>query len=131
MTPKKAETKIAKAESNPLAQVMDLGSQLFKSVAAQLSAKLAPEALYTIHGSLDEWEKIAKNLKENAKNRLVEWVQKHGKETTDKGSMVARLPNGTEVGIRPWRTTLDPKKFETMLRAKGLEPNEHMGKKVT
>lgn len=135
MVAKKAAAKkteaIQKMDTSILTDAFHLGTQLFKTIATALSSKLEPETVYAIHSQLEAWSKVAENLHDNTKERLTKWVEEHGKETTEKGSMMARLPDGTELGIRPWRTTLDPKKFETMLRAKGLEPSEHMGKKVT
>ena len=83
-------------------------------------------------GKVKEWAKAMETIEDIAKKKMASAVQARGvKDPDTKGTMRLEVGDGMVVPIRPWRTGIDDKKLEAMLRAKGLDPERGMDTVVT
>jgi len=108
-----------------IASVRERINQDLKDLAIAMSGELdahrATEALLLVR----ETDKILKNYDKVVKARVQELLLSEGEVVTDKGSRGMTV-NGWSLFMKPTRTGVDPKKFEAMLRAKGLDPENFM-----
>lgn len=72
-----------------------------------------------------ELGKLAEDLENVLRERVLRLVEERGQKVTDKGSMRASI-GGFRVTAIPTRTGVDPAKLEGLLRRKNLDPNVHM-----
>lgn len=87
---------------------------------------LPPDALAAVMSIARQAKDVIEDgIEKVAKIRLIEVIKRHGKATTDKGSMGFNV-GGWHLGMQPYRTGVDPKKLEGMLRAKGIDPAKWM-----
>lgn len=99
---------------------------LLKDISGILDTA-APEKLAETLATVKEVVKVLDYSIEAAQDRLITHVLAVGEDVPEtKGT---KEWNG--VKVRPTRTTLDPKKVEALLRAKNLDVNLYMDKKLT
>lgn len=75
-------------------------------------------------------EELGEELGDRFRNQLIERLKESGEKVTDKGSLRMEIGDRTVQAI-PTRTGLDPKKVETALRRKGLDPSAYMDTTLT
>lgn len=85
-----------------------------------------PEALTVVRS----FGRVIEDTEAVLKQRIVEWLKTNGTQTTEKGTLQARVA-GYVMEIQPTRTGMDGKKLEALLRAKGLDPSLGMDAKVS
>lgn len=107
-----------------------LGDSALRAVADLLSMDLTPGAIGAIHAQLGAWEKNIKDLQSNTKQRLVALLKDKGQVVTNKGSREL-LVDGYRIRCKPYRSGVDPKKLEALVRAKGLDPEQIMQQVIT
>jgi len=106
------------------------GETVLGLLAKELSTEVTAPRMAEIVRQLTTWEEDIAALAKAGKQRLLELVEDKGEVVTEKGTKVYEA-DGWHLEARPWRTGFDSKKVETMLRAKGLEPDTHMNIKVS
>lgn len=102
-------------------------SEGFKTLAvAMTTADLSkPEVVADTLSLVREAKSIVESYDKTVKARVEEILKERGEVVTDKGSRrLGRL------FMKPYRTGIDPKKFEALLRAKDLSPSKYMDQRV-
>lgn len=105
----------------PQKEQLTLALRNFAQALSTLSDEQVPAALEMAR----ELGKLSDETGEALKQRALLYLNVHGQQVTDKGSRQARV-DGFLLKAIPTRTGLDPKKVETLLRRKGMEPSAHM-----
>jgi hypothetical protein len=106
-------------------------SRALADVAQLLSNPLPPPVLGGVMRALRQAKSnIEKGLEPIAKQRLIAMVKEQGTAVTDKGTMEA-IVEGWRFRMKPYRTGIDPKKLEKLIRAKGLNPDNYMSKVIS
>lgn len=100
--------------------------QGYASVLSQLTEEQLPEAFEMT----DKLEKLADEVRDRLRSRLLKWVKETGETVTEKGSK-ANTIGGFKVSAIPTRTGIDPKKLEALLRRLGLDPTAGMKPTIT
>lgn len=72
---------------------------------------------------------VLEEIKESLRKRLIAAAVNLGQVTSEKGTR-RTISGSYTIEIRPFRTGFDAKKVEAMLRARDLDPLEHMDAKV-
>ncbi len=100
------------------------------------NAAQTPLEMALLHDQLKAYEKDFAALKEMVRVRAIDFVLQKGHAVPDTKSKEAEV-DGQVIRIQPHKTTTDPKKYEGLMRAKGLtlergadqvityKPNEH------
>jgi hypothetical protein len=130
---KKKVTALASRSAAPTALVAQAESSInegLKALAVGVTLDLAPRDQGLILTQLRSWDKTLKTIEGLLKKRVIEFVKTKGHITTEKGSMGAEA-DGLQFEIRPYRSGLDPKKLEALIRAKSLDPAKFMDTTVT
>lgn len=104
-------------------------SHALQLLADALSDNPSIETVTLVEMAVKNWTKRLEDTEKVSKSLLIDHLKQHGKQTTDKGSLSLNV-NGYIVEARPWRTGLDSKKVESLLRAKELSVDEFMDKEV-
>lgn len=132
---KKAEKSAAIVKALPAASLAErvkgqLGSA-FAGLAEMLSAEVVPApVLAGVMYVLRDAKKVEGSLEELAKGRIVSLLKEQGTVKSDKGARELAV-NGWKLSMKPYRTGIDPKKLEALLRAKKLEPASFMDTAIT
>src|SRR4051812_48931397 len=101
----------------------------FRLLSQAVSGLTVPTAV-DLYLKVKEFEKVVEAYKELATEKLLGYTTSAGSQVTEKGTIEARVGDFT-LRAQPWRTTLDPKKVEKLLRAKGKDPATYMNTKIT
>lgn len=96
-----------------------LGS--YATALSNLTEEQVPEAFEMT----DKLNKLAEEVRDRLRSKLLAWLAEHGEVVTEKGSK-AGVVGGFKVSAIPTRTGIDPKKLEALLRRLKLDPNTHM-----
>lgn len=97
---------------------------------AQALTKLAIEKVPGTLSLVKSWKDALDVCEEQLKSRLLDLIATDGNVKTEKGSKEL-VVNGYKLTSRPWRTGIDAKKLETMLRARGLNVAKYMDAQVS
>ena len=98
-------------------------------LAAALSKPMEPDVLIEMHETILDFEKSLESFEKPMRERILHLTLSEGKKVTDKGTYELRIGPFVQ-RVQPSRTGTDPKKFEALLRAKGLNPGDHMTQEV-
>lgn len=101
-----------------------LGS--YASALSNLSDEQVPEAFEMT----DKLGKLAEEVRDRLRSRLLKWVKETGATVTEKGSRANSI-GGFRVSAIPTRTGIDPKKLEALLRRLALDPAVGMTPTIT
>lgn len=92
---------------------------------------LAPETLASCMAVIRDANKaLTDGLEKQAKVRMIALLKEKGSKKTDKGSLELEA-GGWSIVMQPYRTGLDPKKLEGVLRAKGIDPAKWMTQTIS
>lgn len=130
MTRPDSPSALQKIQAAPLSVRFVQASDAVEQIAGLLSTDLRPDQLASAQQQIKELTTALVVCEENVKKRLVAIALEEGTEATEKGTKRV-TKDGWTWGVRPWRNTLDDKKVEALLRAKGLSVDTWMDKKVT
>lgn len=122
---------LAKGASGKL-KLTDAGARIETAMTLlidALSAEPKIDTVVAIQAALKSWTKRMEDVEKISKGMLIEHLKAHGKATTEKGSLSAHI-SGYQVEARPWRTGLEAKKVEALLRAKELSVDTFMDKDI-
>ena len=110
----------------------DEKSKLFTALSGYATAlsNLTPEQVPAAMDMTTQLKKLAEEVYDRLRDRILQTVRKEGQVVTEKGSM-AMSTGGFKVSAIPTKTGTDPKKLEAKLRALGMEPSAHMDATVT
>lgn len=100
--------------------------QSFASALSSLTNEQVPAALEIAR----DLGKLAEETEAALKTRALLYLNMHGHQVTDKGSVQAEV-GGFRLTAIPTRTGYDPKKLEAVLRRRGLTPEAGMNVTVT
>lgn len=101
------------------AAVIAISEVLAESTSELPVLAQAAVQLYELADLVDE-------LKGAAKQRITERLQSEGKKVTEKGTLRLSDDSGWTFEARPTNTGFDPKRVESLVRAKGLDPRQYM-----
>ena len=93
-------------------------------------SNLQPEQVPAALDMARQMKNLSEEVHDKLRDRLLAGVKLNGVKVTEKGSLQDNV-GGFKVTAIPTRTGTDPKKLETMLRAKGLDPLLCMDAEIT
>lgn len=105
---------------------MQVTMRQFAAALGRLTDEQVPAALDVVRQLVD----LSDEFKNTVRTRAIQLLQAAGTKVTDKGSLQV-LIGGYKLTAIPTRTGLDPKKLETVLRRRGLDPTAGMNPTVT
>jgi hypothetical protein len=105
----------------------DEKTKLFAALSGYASAlsNLTPEQVPAAIDMTLQLKKLAEEVYERLRDRLIKDTQEKGYKATDKGTMEQSI-GGFKVRAIPTKTGTDPKKLEAKLRALGMQPENYM-----
>lgn len=118
--------------ANEIAKV-DAALATIGSAVRQLGEALGNMSDEEVPRAYELVNQMVKNMdltKTHIRDRLLLYLNVHGRTVTEKGSKEAVIGDSV-VRAQPQRTGLDPKALEKTLRAKGMQPADHMQSTVT
>lgn len=114
-----------------LARASEVGEEILKGFAALLSTDLQPNELAEVLSSIRHLSKgLSNGVEPIAKKRLVTFLKETGDVITDKGTKEAII-GGWKIRMKPYRSGIDAKKLEALIRAKGRDPANYMTTEVS
>lgn len=113
-------------------KIYDDRNKLWLALAdySQSLAKISTEEAPVAYEVALDLVKLADEVKEKLRERLIDHTQINGQQVGDKGTLEAVMGDKV-VRCIPTRTGLDPKQIEGLMRSKGLDPNTNMRSTVT
>lgn len=109
----------------------DEKNKLFPALQGWATAlsNLQPEQVPAALDMARQMKNLSEEVHDKLRDKLLEGVKKNGVKVTEKGSLQDNV-GGFKVIAIPTRTGVDPKKFESMLRARQIDPTAHMDSTV-
>lgn len=110
----------------------DEKNKLFPALQSWATAlsNLQPEQIPAALDMAKQMQKLSDEVYNKLRDELLKGVKQNGAVVTAKGSMQNAV-GGFKVTAIPTRTGTDAKKFESMLRAKKIEPSAYMDAVLT
>lgn len=123
------ETEIVKSSENPLSITVHASKLLFNALAEVLSRPLSPVETAAVFDTINAYVGVIEDLHKAARERTLQVILENGNPTSEKGAVRA-IVGDWELSAIPQKTSLEDGKVEALLRAKGLDPHEHMDTEV-
>lgn len=128
------KNKLAVAKRIELAAPETLQEQVnsaLQNVARALSQKqVSPQYLSEALAFLKDTSSAVEDLERAAKAHIERLLLEKGEQSTEKGSRVLEQ-DGLKFSMKPWRTGVDGKQLEKLIRAKDLDPAHYMDTKIS